>query len=137
VKSLRDAGVLVLPKILREKELSQSVSLLHRRQLILFAKRTNFIRLSHEELAEVCGVNRTKYYNFYHYAHALAEEFYKDGVVPPMSRYVIDHKGEAERSDRRAAFANDAFEKRVGVTTESFAILRKLPLLPGRSRVQA
>jgi len=135
VKSLRSTGVLILPEPLREKELSDSAARQHRRQLILFAKRTNFIRFSHDELAEVCGVNRTKYYNFYHYAHKLAEAFYAGGVVPPMSRYVIDHKGEAERSDRRAAFANDDFEKRVGQTTESFPILRKLHLLPGRARI--
>ena len=135
VKSLCSAGVLMMPKALREKELSDFAARQYRRQLILFAKRTNFIRFSHEELAEVCGVNRTKYYNFYHYAHMLAEEFYSKDVVPPMSRYVIDHRGEAERSDRRAAFANEAFEKRVGQTTESFAILRKLHLLPGRSRL--
>jgi len=107
----------------------------YRRQLILFAKRSNFIRFSHEELAEVCGVNRTKYYNFYHYAHSLAEEFYGPEIVPPMSRYVIDHRGEAVRSDRRSAFSNAEFENRVGQTTESFATLRKLDLLPGRSRI--
>jgi ABC-type branched-subunit amino acid transport system substrate-binding protein len=133
--SLRASGILILPEELREKELSDSVARLHRRQLILFAKRTNFIRLSHEELAEVSGVNRAKYYNFYHYAFRLAEEFYGDGVVPPMSRYVIDHRGEAERSDRRAPFSDETFERRVGQLTESFSVLRKLPLAPGLARV--
>ena len=133
--SLRAAGTLMLPEELREKELSDSVARIHRRQLILFAKRTNFIRLSHEELAEVSGVNRAKYYNFYHYAFRLAEEFYAHGVVPPMSRYVIDHRGEAERSDRRAPFSDDTFERRVGQLTESFSVLRKLPLAPGLARV--
>jgi hypothetical protein len=50
-------------------------------------------------------VNRTKYYNFYRYAFRLAESIYLNGVTPPMSRYVIDHRGEAERSDRRPTFA--------------------------------
>ena len=31
-----------------------------------------------------------------------------------MSRYVIDHRGEAERSDRRPMFANESFEKKSG-----------------------
>jgi hypothetical protein len=135
VKSLRSSGVLMLPEQLRERELSDTVARRHRRQLILFAKRTNFIRFSHEELAEVCGVNRAKYYNFYHYAFRLAEEFYGHGVVPPMSRYVIDHKGEAERSDRRADFRNAEFEQRVGQPTASLPVLRRLQLLPGRARV--
>jgi hypothetical protein len=124
----------MLPEELREKELSDSLARRYRRQLILFAKRTNFIRLSHEELAEVSGVNRAKYYNFYHYAFRLAEEFYSHGVVPPMSRYVIDHRGEAERSDRRAPFSNDGFEQRVGQATGSFPSLRKLQLTPGVMR---
>jgi hypothetical protein len=132
--SRRAAGTLMLPEELREKELSDSLARRYRRQLILFAKRTNFIRLSHEELAEVSGVNRAKYYNFYHYAFRLAEEFYSHGVVPPMSRYVIDHRGEAERSDRRAPFSNDGFEQRVGQATGSFPSLRKLQLTPGVMR---
>ena len=76
LKSLRESGVLSLPEGVREKELSDSVARRYRRQLILFAKRTQFIGLSHEELAEVCGVNRTKYYNFYRYAFKLAEGMY-------------------------------------------------------------
>ena len=132
--SLRTSGVLMLPEELRGQELSDTLARPHRRALILFAKRTNFIRLSHDELAEVSGVNRAKYYNFYHYAFRLAEEFYSSGVVPPMSRYVIDHRGEAERSDRRAPFSNNAFEQRVGQLTESFALLRKLQLSPGLAR---
>jgi len=51
-----------------------------------------------------------------------------------MSRYVIDHRGEAERSDRRPTFANENLEKRAGQMTESFAGLRKLHLMPGRAR---
>ncbi len=135
VKSLQTSGVLMLPAPLRDRELSDAIARQHRRELILFAKRTNFIRFSHEELAEVCGVNRTKYYNFYHYAHSLAEEFYGPDVVPPVSRYVIDHRGEAVRSDRRSAFSNPDFENRVGQMTESFSVLRKLDLLSGRARL--
>ncbi|HEX4997292.1 MAG TPA: sigma 54-interacting transcriptional regulator [Terriglobia bacterium] len=135
VKSLRASGALALPEELRDRELSDSTARRRRRQLILFAKRTNFIRFSHDELAEICGVNRAKYYNFYHYAFKLAEEFYAGGVVPPMSRYVIDHKGEAERSDRRADFQNTEFEKKVGQPTDSLPQLRRLQLLPGKSRV--
>lgn len=135
VKSLRATGLLELPEALRDKELSEALGRRHRRALILFAKRTNFIRFSHEELAEVCGVNRTKYYNFYHYAFKLAEEISATDIVPPMSRYVLDHKGGAERSDRRADFANPDFEQRVGQPTESLATLKKLQLLPGRARV--
>jgi len=134
LKSLRDSGVLQLPEGVREKELSDSVARSYRRQLILFAKRTQFVGLSHDELAEVCGVNRTKYYNFYRYAFRLAESMYRNGVTPPMSRYVIDHRGEAERSDRRPTFAEEAFEKRAGQMTESFAMLRKLQLMPGKGR---
>jgi hypothetical protein len=134
LRSLRESGVLLLPEGVREKELSDSVARRYRRQLILFAKRTQFIGLSHEDMAEVCGVNRTKYYNFYRYAFKLAEGMYASSVTPPMSRYVIDHRGEAERSDRRPAFANESFEKRAGQMTESFAGLRKLQLLPGRAR---
>ena len=134
LKSLRDSGVLRLPEGVREKELSDSVARRFRRQLILFAKRTQFVGLSHDELAEVCGVNRTKYYNFYRYAFRLAESIYLNGVTPPMSRYVIDHRGEAERSDRRPTFAEETFEKRAGQMTESFAVLRKLQLRPGKSR---
>jgi hypothetical protein len=135
VSSLRDSGVLELPDDLRERELTESSTRRHRRQLILFAKRTQFIGLSHEELAEVSGVNRTKYYNLYRYAFRLAEGFYRNGVVPPMSRFVIDHRGEAERSDRRPAFADERFERRAGQATESLAGLRKLQLIPGRGRL--
>jgi hypothetical protein len=134
LKSLRDSGILRLPEGVREKELSDSVARRFRRQLILFAKRTQFVGLSHDELAEVCGVNRTKYYNFYRYAFRLAESIYLNGVTPPMSRYVIDHRGEAERSDRRPTFAEETFEKRAGQMTESFAVLRKLQLRPGKGR---
>jgi len=134
VKSLRDSGILRLADDLRERELTESSTRRYRRQLILFAKRTQFLGLSHEELAEVCGVNRTKYYNLYRYAFRLGEGFYRNGVVPPMSRYVIDHRGEAERSDRRPAFAELTFERRAGQTTESSAALRKLHIVPGRAR---
>ena len=134
LKSLRDSGVLQLPEGVRDRELSDSVARSYRRQLILFAKRTQFVGLSHDELAEVCGVNRTKYYNFYRYAFRLAESMYRNGVTPPMSRYVIDHRGEAERSDRRPTFAEETFEKRAGQMTESFALLRKLQLMPGKGR---
>jgi len=135
LKSLKESGVLSLPEGVREKELSDSVARRYRRQLILFAKRTQFIGLSHEELAEVSGANRTKYYNFYRYAFKLAEGMYASGgMTPPMSRYVIDHRGEAERSDRRPVFANESFEKKAGQMTESFAGLRKLSLMPGRGR---
>jgi hypothetical protein len=135
LKSLRDAGVLRLPENVREKELSENTARRWRRQLILFTKRTQFVGLSHEELAEVCGVNRTKYYNFYRYAFRLGESICRNGVTPPMSRYVIDHRGEAERSDRRPPFADENLEKRAGQMTESFAGLRKLQLLPGRARL--
>ena len=134
LKSLRTSGVLLLPEGVRERELSDSVARRYRRQLILFAKRTQFIGLSHEELAEVSGVNRTKYYNFYRYAFRLAEAMYANGVTPPMSRYVIDHRGEAERSDRRPTFANENLENRAGQMTDSFAVLRRLQILPGRAR---
>jgi hypothetical protein len=123
-----------LPEGVREKELSDSVARRYRRQLILFAKRTQFIGLSHEDLADVCGVNRTKYYNFYRYAFKLAEGMYANSVTPPMSRYVIDHRGEAERSDRRPVFADEKLETRAGQMTESFAGLKKLELMPGRAR---
>jgi hypothetical protein len=135
VKSLQASGTLALPQDVRDRELSETTARRRRRNLILFAKRTNFIRFSHDELAEICGVNRAKYYNFYHYAFKLAEEFYAHGVVPPMSRYVIDHKGEAERSDRRADFRNPELEKRVGQPTDSLPLLRRLQLIPGRARV--
>jgi transcriptional regulator with AAA-type ATPase domain len=134
LKSLRESKVLLLPDGVRERELSDSVARRYRRQLIVFAKRTQFIGLSHDELADVCGVNRTKYYNFYRYAFKLAEGMYANGVTPPMSRYVIDHRGEAERSDRRPTFADENFEKKAGQMTESFAALRKLQLMPGRAR---
>ena len=134
LKSLRESGLLLLPEAVRDRELSDNVARRYRRQLILFAKRTQFIGLSHEELAEVCGVNRTKYYNFYRYAFRLAEGIYTHGLTPPMSRYVIDHRGEAERSDRRPTFTNENFETRAGQMTESFAGLRKLRLMPGRAR---
>lgn len=134
LRSLRESGILLLPEGVREKELSDSVARRYRRQLILFAKRTQFIGLSHEDLADVCGVNRTKYYNFYRYAFKLAEGIYASSVTPPMSRYVIDHRGEAERSDRRPTFANESFERKAGQMTESFGILRKLQLMPGRAR---
>jgi len=51
-----------------------------------------------------------------------------------MSRYVIDHRGEAERSDRRPTFANENLENRAGQMTDSFAVLRRLQILPGRAR---
>ena len=134
LKSLRESGVLLLPEGVREKELTEASARRYRRELILFTKRTQFLGFSHEELADVSGVNRTKYYNFYRYAFKLAEEMCSSGVTPPMSRYVIDHRGEAERSDRRPAFANEDFEKKAGQMTESFAALRKLQIMPGRGR---
>ena len=79
----------------------------YRRELILFTKRSQFLRLTMDQLLEVSGlgafgVSRQKLYDLLRYAWALGKGCCREDIVPPASRYLMGLQRAGPASNPRA-----------------------------------